>query len=150
MKLHLIVENDIRAKNIETIRQNLNKEISEYIIKEVPQYIISEIGLTKVLDFLIVEDGTNFRFWTAMAEPKQFRDKQRHEEEDEISFLQRKNEIEDIHEIKSRLVYYFLRRLVANVPVNKELTSRDDVFNFIKTYEQAFIHGYVLPMASHK
>lgn len=144
--------NPVRGKNFELIK-SFAGQLNDYVQKEIPDYYLKEVGIKVILDFLSVEDGMNFRLQAGLSTPGTtiFKDAgPRQDNESEIDYILRKNKIPyKWDDIRSRLAQYFVRRLVANIPTDRELSSFEDVKKFVKTYEQAFMYDYMIPMSKH-
>lgn len=139
-------DNEIRNANYKAL-----SVFSDYVNHEVPDYFIKEAGIEAVLDFLAVEDGMNLQLqWTNDASRDKHADFSRQNEpasDDELERILQQNKIPySLKEVKNRLVTYFVRRLAYNTPKDK-LLSQEEAESFLKTYEQKFLHGYLIPMA---
>ena len=88
--------------------------------------------------------------WTNDASRDKHADFSRQNEpasDDELERILQQNKIPySLKEVKNRLVTYFVRRLAYNTPKDK-LLSQEEAESFLKTYEQKFLHGYLIPMA---
>lgn len=145
---------NIKKNNIEKIQNvfKTNKTVVNSILNDLYKYYQDEVGIETILRFLTKEDGMNFRIQNGIHEPGITKfDREPPEDipgESEIEKIIIKNKIPyKESEIKGRLIQYFLRRLVANIPSDKEFNSDDEVIDFLKTYETAFLYGYLIPMA---
>lgn len=139
------MEKERREQNSTLIVTLLDDETS-YIyktIEEIPDYYKSQVGEDTIIDYVKSEEKTQF------FQPKKKFNTQRYPNEDEIQFLQRKGNIEsDWEGISKRLIHYFLKRLIANIPVDKVYTE-EEMVKFISTYVEKFLYLYLIPMSKH-
>lgn len=115
-----------------------------------PNIWLEEVGIDILLKFLQKEDSMNFRLQHGMTSgnPKVFKDSEpKRDNESDIDYLLRKNKINYTwDEIKSRLVQYFIQGIMRNLPYDKRLETKEDLMNFINTYKEAFLYGYIKVM----
>jgi hypothetical protein len=128
-------------------------EFKDLLVDEAPQELIDQAGIKTILDFLTVEDGSNWHISVGNVVPGTtvFKNAEpRGENEDELDYILRVNKIPYTKkEIKERVFTYFFRRLKYNIPEDKLFETVDDVKDYIKMYTQKFLHGYLIPMAGH-
>lgn len=140
---------DLNKQNVLNIYKENSKEIFN-LIMSFPEVWLEEIGIENLLKFLEKEDSMNFRLQNGMTSgnPKIFKDSEpQYDGENDIDYLLRKNKIDYTwDEIKSRLVQYFIRRMYANIPSDRKLETKDDLINFLKTYREGFLYGYIKPI----
>lgn len=139
---------DVRGENLRIIQQN-----AEYIMREVPKFFLQEAGIDVVLDFLSKEDGSNIRLqWTndsgqAGSKLSDFSKQDTPTSDNELELILQANRIPySLDEVKNRLVQYFVRRLVYNVPNDRTFSSPEEALDFVKVYEQKFLYEYLIPM----
>jgi hypothetical protein len=41
------------------------------------------------------------------------------------------------------LIQYFIQGIYRNVPSNKKIETKEDLINFLNTYKEAFLYGYI-------
>ena len=142
---------DLNVKNIEKIWQENPGEIFN-LVKLFPKIWLDEVGIETILKFLQKEDSMNFRLQAGMASgnPKIFKEPdKKYETESEIDYLLRKNKINFTwEEIESRLIQYFIQGVVRNIPNDKIIKTKDQFIDFLNTYKEAFLYGYLQVMAS--
>lgn len=142
----------IKIANQQFMAQHVN-DIKDLLVDEAPQELIDQAGVQTTLDFLTVEDGSNWHISVGNVAPGTTVFKQaepRGENEDEFDYILRVNKIPYTKkEIKDRVFTYFFRRLKYNIPEDKSFETVDDIKDYIKMYTQKFLHGYMIPMASH-
>lgn len=141
----------IKEHNLDLIRKNL-KMYFKYITDEIFEYYLKEVGIEPILDFLSVEDGSNFLLQAGHTEqpnPVKFNQTDVNiPDEDPVQRVIRQNKIPYTRkEIQMRLVQYFIRRLVANVPEDKKFQNTNEITAFLKMYEQKFLYGYLMELA---
>lgn len=143
-------EEKTRRANLDYMQSHV-KEVSDFVTHEIPEYYLKEAGIETILDFLIVEDSSNFRIQHGMVTPGTITFKgtePKRDNESEIDYILRANKIPYTwKEIKGRLVQYFIRRMQANVPRDHMFTTLEEVWNFLKVYEQKFLYNYMIPMS---
>lgn len=142
---------ELNKKNILKIyKENGNGQEIFDLIKSFPDVWVEEIGIENILKFLEKEDSMNFRLQNGMTSgnPKIFKDTTtKNDDESEIDYLLRKNKINYTwDEIKNRLIQYFVQGIYRNVPADKILNTKEDLINFLKTYREGFLYGYIKPM----
>jgi len=151
---YLLVVMDIRKINMETIQSMLGNgsELYKYVM-ELPQIYVDEVGLETILDFLSVEDGMNFRIQHGITQGPvadfSKGETERMPEESEIDYILRRNKVNFTwDQIKGRLIQYFIRRLVANIP--REVTlSPEGAKKFLRIYGEKFLYEYLIPMSKN-
>ena len=143
-------EEKTRLANLDYMQANV-KELFEFVTNEIPEYYLEEAGIEIILDFLVVEDSSNFRIQHGMVTPGTVTFKNpepKRGDEPEIDYILRINKIPySWKEIKGRLVQYFIRRMQANVPRDHRFEDMSEVWSFLKTYEQKFMYDYMIPMS---
>lgn len=140
---------DLNKQNVLNIYKENSQEIFN-LIMSFPEVWLEEIGIENILKFLEKEDSMNFRLQNGMTSgnPKIFKDTTtKNDDESEIDYLLRKNKINYTwDEIKNRLIQYFVQGIYRNVPADKILNTKEDLINFLKTYREGFLYGYIKPM----
>jgi hypothetical protein len=137
-------EEKIREHNMEVFKKflNGNNPLTTYIVNEVPGNVLDEVGAETFINYLAKEEKTT------MFEPQHHvsvKLPQREEGEDELEYIIRSNKLPPKEQLFKKLVWFFMRRVVANVPRDRVLNTFEDVQKFIKTYEMAYIYNYVIP-----
>lgn len=141
----------LNIKNIEKIWKENAKEVFN-LVKSFPKVWLDEVGIGTILKFLQKEDSMNFRLQAGMTSgnPKIFKEPdEKYESESEIDYLLRKNKIVFTwEEIESRLIQYFMQGIFRNIPQDKIITTKEQLLDFLNTYKEAFLYGYLKVMAS--
>lgn len=127
------------------------KNCVDYILKDVFDIAIDEIGLNKILKYLIKEDSMNFRLSNGLHTKNTIifhDDVDKLHDESEIDYILRKNKIKySVKDIKNRFLEYFVRRLMANLPIDKSIVDESEMLKFIKTYTYEFLYNYILKIS---
>lgn len=142
-------EQKVKEHNMGVFRKFLNGDnpLTQYIVNEVPRNVLDEVGAEVFINYLAKEQQTT------MFEPQHHvsvKNAQREEGEDELDFIIRSNKMPPKEELFKKLVWFFMRRVVANVPRDRVLNTFEDVSKWLKTYEMAFIYNYVIPYSKVK
>lgn len=137
---------DFNIKNIGELYKDNATEIFK-IIMSFPEIWLEEVGLETLLNFLEKEDSMNFRLQNGITtgNPIIFKSQEKkRDDESEIDYILRTNKINYTwKEIKNRLIQYFIQGIYRNVPSNKKIETKEDLINFLNTYKEAFLYGYI-------
>lgn len=152
----VLLENEAKSqveKNRAHIRQLYldNKDKFNERVLLYPDMFIDEVGIDIVLNFLKAEDGINYHL--SFNNPYGATDYSKELQKNpgaSIQDLEKQSLImNNLKEIKTRLLYYFNRRMFANISHNEDWTNwtSDDLYNWMEVYKEKFIYEYLIPFS---
>jgi len=148
--------------NYQSIKSCVDTELAHYFTTEIFKYYMDEVGIDLIADYVELQEEINQHLdmgfdpeevesYYSSYNKFKFNDVNNESEDEDgedvfKNIMAKKNTKYNLPLIKDKLQRCFIRELVENIPVNKVLITRDDVVNFIKTFEQEFLYEFLIPI----
>jgi len=148
----------IHEINYQSVKSNIDNELAMYFQTDIFNYYLEEVGIETVYDYIESQDRINYYNDTAGYDVPKDTDYYAYPENDDDSkqqksfdkIMSKKKTVFNIPLIKDKLQRHFLKELIENIPLDKILKSRDEVFSFVKMFEQKFLYEILIPVSKRK
>ncbi len=150
---------EVWENNFNVIKNNVDEKFGNDLVEDLYEYYTEEIGINKLITYLEEQDRidslNNYGFMDFGMilkgnKKNNYIKKSKIDEDEESNSFKISNEAPKINikVIKSNLLKFFLNELVEEIPTNSVFTSKEDVIDFIKSYQIKFLHEVVIPIAN--
>jgi hypothetical protein len=139
------VQTNNETKSI--LQRNLDLINSKECIEErnsFPKYLLDEIGIDKILNYLIIEDGRTIsrdnyiKFREGLPQG---------ENEDIMDYIKRKSAGEFTWgQVKNKLIHNYSLWMIKEIPKDKEFNDINEALKFTKIFTMKFTYGYIIPL----